>query len=139
LNKTYLERKTAWVNANKKSADLPARLEALGNISSFSFNSKKNDFWGNSIWWASFVITLLFIALETAPVIVKLLTRRGPYDEKLDALEYQVYIEESRKIDTLNREINEYMKLANEAAKLSGTLKLEAEKDKLDIELRNNK
>src|SRR5690606_10309540 len=80
LNKTYLERKTAWVNANKKSADLPARLEALGNISSFSFNSKKNDFWGNSIWWASFVITLLFIALETAPVIVKLLTRRGPYD-----------------------------------------------------------
>ncbi|MCB0536597.1 MAG: DUF4407 domain-containing protein [Bacteroidetes bacterium] len=129
LNKTYLERKTAWVNANKKSADLPARLEALGNISSF----------GNSIWWASFVITLLFIALETAPVIVKLLTKRGPYDEKLDALEYQVYIEESRKVDTLNREINEYMKLANEAAKLSGSLKLDAEKDKLDIELRNNK
>lgn len=129
LNKTYLERKTAWVNANKKSADLPARLEALGNISSF----------GNSIWWASFVISLLFIALETAPVVVKLLTKRGPYDEKLDALEYQVYIEESRKIDTLNREINEYMKLANDAAKLSGSLKLDAEKDKLDIELRNNK
>ena len=139
LNKTYLERKTTWVNANKKSADLPARLEALGNISSFSFYSNKNDFLGNSIWWASFVITLLFIALETAPVVVKLLTKRGPYDEKLDALEYQVYIEESRKVDTLNREINEYMKLANDAAKLSGTLKLEAEKDKLDIELRNNK
>ena len=129
LNKTYLERKTAWVNANKRSADLPARLEALGNISSF----------GNSIWWASFVITLLFIALETAPVIVKLLTKRGPYDEKLDGLEYQIYIEESRKVDTLNREINEYLKLANDAAKISGTLKLEAEKDKLDIELRNNK
>lgn len=129
LNKTYLERKTAWVNANKRSADLPARLEALGNISSF----------GNSIWWASMVITLLFIALETAPVVVKLLTKRGPYDERLDAIEYQVYIEESRKVDTLNREINEYMKLANDAAKLSGSLKLDAEKDKLDIELRNNK
>lgn len=129
LNKTYLERKTAWVNANKKSADLPARLEALGNISSF----------GNSIWWASFVITLLFIALETAPVVVKLLTKRGPYDEKLDAIEYNVYIEESKKVDALNREINEYMKLANDAAKLSGSLRLDAEKDKLDIELRNNK
>jgi hypothetical protein len=129
LNKTYLERKTAWINANKRSADLPARLEALGNISSF----------GNSIWWASFVITLLFIALETAPVVVKLLTKRGPYDERLDAIEYQVYIEESRKVDSLNREVNEYMKLANEAAKLSGTLKLDAEKDKLDIELRNNR
>lgn len=129
LNKTYLQRKTAWINANKRSADLPARLEALGNISSF----------GNSIWWASFVITLLFIALETAPVVVKLLTKRGPYDERLDGIEYQVYIEESRKVDTLNREINEYMKLANDAAKLSGSLRLDAEKDKLDIELRNNK
>jgi hypothetical protein len=139
LNKTYLERKTAWVNANKRSADLPARLEALGSISHFSFNSNSNNFLGNSIWWASFVITLLFIALETAPVVVKLLTKRGPYDEKLDALEYQVYIEESRKVDTLNREINEYMRLANDAAKLSGSLRLDAEKDKLDIELKNNK
>jgi hypothetical protein len=129
LNKTYLERKTAWVNANKRSADLPARLEALGNISSF----------GNSIWWASFVITLLFIALETAPVVVKLLTKRGPYDEKLDAIEYQIYIDESKKVDMLNREINEYMRLANDAAKLSGSIRLDAEKDKLEVELRNNK
>jgi hypothetical protein len=121
------------------SADLPARLEALGNISKFSVNPQNINFLGNSIWWASFIITLLFIALETAPVVVKLLTKRGPYDERLDAIEYQVYIEESRKVDSLNREVNEYMKLANEAAKLSGTLKLEAEKDKLDIELRNNR
>jgi hypothetical protein len=129
LNKTYIERKTAWINANKRSADLPARLEALGNISSF----------GNSIWWASLVITLLFIVLETAPVVVKLLTKRGPYDEKLDAIEYQIYIDESKKVDMLNREINEYMRLANDAAKLSGSIRLDAEKDKLEVELRNNK
>ncbi|MBK7438373.1 MAG: DUF4407 domain-containing protein [Saprospiraceae bacterium] len=79
----------------QRSADLPSRLEALGNISSF----------GNSIWWASLVITLLFIVLETAPVVVKLLTKRGPYDEKLDAIEYQIYIDESKKVDMLNREI----------------------------------
>jgi hypothetical protein len=139
LRKTYEERKGVWVNANKKSTDLSARLEALGNISKFSFAPGKDDFLGNSIWWASFVITLLFIALETAPVVVKLLTKRGPYDEKLDTFEYQVYIEESRKIDKLNREINEYMKLANEAAKLNGYLRLNAEKEKLDIELQNNK
>ena len=129
LNKSYPQRKVDWVNANKKSVDLPARLEALGNISSF----------GNSIWWASFVITLLFIVLETAPVVVKLLTKRGPYDEKLDAIEYQIYIEESKKVDMLNREVNEYMRLANDAAKLSGSIRLDAEKDKLEVELRNNK
>jgi hypothetical protein len=129
LNKTYLERKSAWVNANKKSADLPARLEALGNISSL----------GNSIWWASFVITLLFIALETAPVVVKLLTKRGPYDERLDAIEYSAYIEESRKIDALNREINEYMKLANDKSRENAESRLKVEKEGLDIELQNNK
>jgi hypothetical protein len=139
VQQTYLLSKPQYMNASKRSADLPARLEALGNISLFSFNPQNVNFLGNSIWWASFVITLLFIALETAPVIVKLLTKRGPYDERLDAIEYQVYIEESRKVDSLNREINEYMKLANEAAKLSGSLKLNAEKDKLDIELRNNR
>lgn len=129
LNKTYLERKTAWVNANKRNVDLSARLDALGNISKF----------GNVIWWSSFLITLLFISLETAPVVVKLLTKRGPYDEKLDAIEYQSYIEESKKIDMLNREINEYMKLADEAAKLRGELRIAAEKEKLDIELKNSK
>jgi hypothetical protein len=129
LKKNYTQRKSDWVNASKRSADLPARLEALGNISSF----------GNSIWWASLVITLLFIVLETAPVVVKLLTKRGPYDEKLDAIEYQIYIDESKKVDMLNREINEYMRLANDAAKLSGSIRLDAEKDKLEVELRNNK
>jgi hypothetical protein len=139
LNKTYDKRKNDWIDANKRSTDLPARLEALGHISKFSFDSKSEYFLGNSIWWASFVITLLFIALETAPVIVKLLTKRGPYDERLDAIEYQVYIEESKKIDTLNREINEYIKMANIAANERGALKLKAEKDKLDIELQNNR
>lgn len=108
-----MQRKSDWVNANKRSSDLPARLEALGNISSF----------GNSIWWASLVITLLFIVVETA-VVVKLLTKRGPYDGKLDAIEYQIYIDESKKVDMLNREINEYMRLANDAAKLSGSIRL---------------
>ena len=128
-NLNYIANKKRYNEVNMKSADLPARLEALGNISSY----------GNSIWWASFVITLLFIALETAPVVVKLLTKRGPYDENLDAQEYAVYIEESKKIDSLNREINEYIKLSNEAAKLNGSLRIQAEKDKLDIELQNNK
>jgi hypothetical protein len=129
LKESYSQRKSDWVNVNKRSSDLPARLEALGNISSF----------GNSIWWASLVITLLFIVLETAPVVVKLLTKRGPYDDKLDAIEYQIYIDESKKVDMLNREVNEYMKLANEAAKLSGSIRLDAEKDKLEVELKNNK
>jgi hypothetical protein len=47
-----------------------ARLDALGNLS----NSK------SSIMWASLFITLLFIALETAPIFVKLISEKGPLD-----------------------------------------------------------
>lgn len=105
------------------------QLEAMGNLTS------KNSTMALTSW----MIMLLFLVIETAPILVKVLSKRGPYDEKLDATEYEVYIGESQKIDNLNRQVNEYLKLANDAAKISGSLKLEAEKDKLDIELRNNK
>jgi hypothetical protein len=105
------------------------QLEAMGNLTS------KNSTMALTSW----MIMLLFLVIETAPILVKVLSKRGPYDEKLDATEYEVYIGESQKIDTLNRQINEYLKLADDAAKISGSLKLDAEKDKLDIELRNNK
>ena len=47
-----------------------ARLDALSNLST----SKE------SIMWASLFITLLFIALETAPIFVKLISEKGPLD-----------------------------------------------------------
>ena len=47
-----------------------SRLDALSNLA----NEK------SSIFWASLFITLLFIALETAPVFVKLISSKGPLD-----------------------------------------------------------
>jgi hypothetical protein len=35
-------------------------------------------------WFPSFFIFLLFLAIETSPIIVKLLSPRGPYDFKLE-------------------------------------------------------
>lgn len=51
-----------------------ARMDALGNLSSKS----------STILWASLFITLLFIAIETAPLFVKLISERSPYDFRLD-------------------------------------------------------
>ena len=47
-----------------------ARLDALSNLA-----TRKE-----SILWASIFITLLFIALETAPIFVKLISEKGPVD-----------------------------------------------------------
>jgi hypothetical protein len=64
---------------DRQKIDGPAsRMEALNRITTKS----------TAIWWASFFITLLFIAIETAPVVVKLLSSRGPYDDLLDVEEH---------------------------------------------------
>jgi hypothetical protein len=50
-----------------------ARLDALSNLTNKS----------SAIWLANWFIILLFIAVETAPVVVKLISPRGPYDRVL--------------------------------------------------------
>jgi len=65
---------------------MAAQLQALGNLS--NKNSKIN--------LANWFIIFLFIAIETAPVFVKLLAPKGPYDDMLDIHEtgFSFYREE---------------------------------------------
>lgn len=50
-----------------------ARIDALSRLTSGS----------QAIWIANWFIILLFVAVETAPVFVKLISPRGPYDHLL--------------------------------------------------------
>jgi len=60
-----------------------ARMDALSHITAKS----------EAIWLANWFILLLFIAVESAPVFVKLISPRGPYDHLL--------LVEERSIETL--------------------------------------
>ncbi|GAB5526307.1 MAG: hypothetical protein Roseis2KO_41790 [Roseivirga sp.] len=40
-------------------------------------------------YWSQWIILLLFFVLETAPIISKILSKRGPYDELLDSLSWR--------------------------------------------------
>lgn len=55
-----------------------ARLEGLERVSHRS----------SAIYWANIFVMLLFIAIETAPVITKLILERSPYDYVLDKHEH---------------------------------------------------
>jgi hypothetical protein len=55
-----------------------ARIEALDRLTRES----------SAIWWAHWFIVLLFIAIETSPVFVKLLSSKGPYDNLLKIEEH---------------------------------------------------
>lgn len=115
---SYGNDKADYQDKAKNSTDLLARLEALGSLKKF----------GNAVWWASAIITLLFVLLETAPVTVKLLSKRGPYDEVLDRIEYENFIEQKKLISDRNDDINTYLKISTDKNKL-----------KLDAELKGNK
>ncbi len=58
---------------------LAARLEALNRLTLSS----------SAIWMANWFIILLFVAIESAPVLVKLLSPKGPYDYALEKVEYK--------------------------------------------------
>ncbi len=71
-----------------------ARMEALDRITKDS----------SAILWAHWFILLLFIAIETAPVFVKLISPRGPYDNLLRIAEHGFIVEETETIARSNAE-----------------------------------
>ena len=65
--------------AKKYGVGFPAKIQVLERL-------KSED---NTIWWISNLIVLLFILIETSPVFVKLISKRGPYDYILSRIEHQ--------------------------------------------------
>ncbi len=55
-----------------------ARIDALRRLTEQS----------TAIWWTNIFIILLFIAIETSPIFVKLISKKGPYDYSLETKEY---------------------------------------------------
>ncbi|MBL7857375.1 MAG: DUF4407 domain-containing protein [Cyclobacteriaceae bacterium] len=73
-----------------------ARMEALSRLTEQS----------SAIYWAHVFILLLFIAIETAPVFVKLISSSGPYDHLLHQEEHRyaaAAIEEVAKVSSETR------------------------------------
>jgi hypothetical protein len=90
-NNLLIEEKTAKINEfeglmekdiqekrNSAIDGLASRMEALNRLTKSS----------KAVWIANWFIILLFIAIETAPVLVKLISSTGPYDYKLQSIEY---------------------------------------------------
>ncbi len=96
-----------------------ARIEGLGRASARS----------NAISIASIFIMLLFIAVETAPVITKLMLERSPYDFMLDKHEHLFEMNHkaitSKQMSTVMSEV----RFDNETSLFKTDLAVEAEKE----------
>ncbi len=81
---------------NKRNG-LAARIEALDRLTKQS----------NAIAWAHWFIVLLFVALETAPVFVKLISSKGPYDNLLKIEEHTYISRETEELARINAQTKE--------------------------------
>lgn len=68
----------------KKLNGPAARLEALSRLTEQS----------QAMWWAHIFIMVLFLIIESAPILVKLISRSGPYDSLLHVTEHQYRCDE---------------------------------------------
>src|SRR6266446_1491621 len=85
--------KTVAENAN----GLLARLNALHHLARDRDNL--------ALGWAILVIFFVFLAVETAPVLTKVMFRYGPYDMLLDRIETEVVLQESQRLRSAQERI----------------------------------
>ncbi|KWW51416.1 hypothetical protein AWW69_09755 [Bacillus cereus] len=76
-----------------------ARMEALARTTDKS----------SAIFWAHWFIVLLFVAIETAPVVVKLISTRGPFDNLLRMEEHRFEAIEIATVARINSETRQQL------------------------------
>lgn len=105
---------------------LAARLDALSRLSSKSL----------AIFFASIFITLLFIAVETAPILVKLISYRSPYDYVLHQQEYVFEMANLEQTTLLNNKVKNKLKFDTETSAHRAQANIAAEKAVIDQKLK---
>lgn len=91
----------ALEKARKYGVGFPAKIQALERL-------KEHD---SAMWWMSNLIVLLFILLETSPIFVKMISKRGPYDYLLSRIEHHKKVESLRYISDMNYDLNAALQL----------------------------
>jgi Domain of unknown function (DUF4407) len=105
---------------------LAARMEALDRLARGS----------EAIYLASVFILLLFIAVETAPVVVKLISRRSPYDYLLHEHEHVFEMSNLERTTLLENQIRNVVKFDTETGTYKTNARVAAEKELIDNALK---
>lgn len=104
IKQLYLSRNTEF-SKQKPNIDkydgLAARIDALGVLSSES----------SAMNLANIFLILLFIAIETSPIFVKLISAKGPYDDLLEKHEHSIENFKIEQMSKLNQKTNERLEI----------------------------
>ena len=103
-----------------------ARLDALARLTNRSA----------AIFWASIFITLLFVAVETAPILVKLISSRSPYDYVLHQEELVFEMANLEQTTLLRNQVQNKIKVETELGVHQTNATIEKEKAIIDQKLK---
>lgn len=76
------------------------------------------------VWYVKWMLTLLFLAIEIAPILFKMMTESGPYDDRVEEIRYKSEVDKKMFISKLNQKINTELNIAQQinAQKLQAEL-----------------
>lgn len=109
----------------KAFGGLAARIDALDRLAKGS----------EAIWLANLFIMLLFIAIETAPVFVKLISQRSPYDYLLHEHEHVFQMAHLEHTTQLANAVGRKVKYDTEVGTYRVNARIAAEKKLIDAAL----
>lgn len=118
LDKTKARKRKSYEEKVENYDGFAAHLEAMSILTQEK----------SAIFFSKWLITLLFIFIEVAPVLFKLMSESGPYDDIIDRMKHEVNVNEKQRISNLNDEINTNILISTEK-----------NKGRLDAELQGNK
>lgn len=108
---------------------MAARIDALDRLSHQS----------SAIWFASLFVTLLFIAIETAPIFTKLISPRSPYDHLLEEHEHVFAMATKESVTERANGVKNRLRKQSEVGVHQTTAEIAARKAEIDAELRQRK
>lgn len=101
---------------------LLARLKALGDLTSAEW----------SLWFSKWLITILFIFIEIAPILFKMMTERGPYDDIIDRMKHEYKVRQLEIQSNINQEINTAVRVHTDKYEQKLNAELQANKEILE-------
>ncbi|MCC7506737.1 MAG: DUF4407 domain-containing protein [Saprospiraceae bacterium] len=105
---------------------LAARMEALSRVSAGSL----------AILYTRLFITLLFVAIETAPIMVKLISYRSPYDYLLHDHEHVFEMNNKEQVTLRANTVGNKLKFETETGAYRVSANIAAEKAMIDQQLK---
>lgn len=130
LNEIEISKKSDMDNLSRTSlTGFASRLKAMHRL------SDRED----AIWAASFFITLLFLIIECAPILVKLISEKTPYDQRLNTLETEYYLANLKQNTLSKLATDSQLTFENQTAGFRVATIIEAENEVLAHAIRQEK